>query len=402
MDPHIAPVAAAARPAEPTSAGSGIPLGRLLGFPVRLSPTWLVLAALVTFTYGQTFGRTRPELPATVAYAIGFGFVLCLVASVLLHELGHALVSRRFGIGVRGITLEMLGGYTEMEREAPRPVVELTVSLAGPLVSLAIGLLSGVAAAALPGGTVARELAFQVAVSNVIVAVFNALPGLPLDGGRAVQAVIWAATGDPHRARRIAAHAGRGLAVICIAGAAFLYAQGFFSFLGVVFLLLVAASIWTGAGHALRAGRMGGQLRDLDLSGLVRPIVAVAGSTPLEQALRYAAAAPATAGGAAVIAVADGGGQVTALLNDAAAGAVPVPRRSGIAVEALSRRIDADHVVAAHLRGADLLRAVAADPQGDYLVVEDEDVVGVLRGADLAQMLLSGLRRTPTARRMSR
>src|SRR5688572_13063547 len=94
---------------------SGIPLGRLFGFPLRLSPSWLILAALVTVTYGQLVARGRPDLAGVPAYAVGFGFVLCLVGSVLLHELGHAFASRRYGIAVRGITLEMLGGYTEME-----------------------------------------------------------------------------------------------------------------------------------------------------------------------------------------------------------------------------------------------------------------------------------------------
>lgn len=401
MDPHTARPPAAT-PAAPSSGGAGIPLGNLFGFPVRLSATWILLAALVTFSYGQFFDRTRPDLPAVVAYTIGFGFVLCLVVSVLLHELGHAVMSRRHGIGVRGITLEMLGGYTEMEREAPRPGVELMVSLAGPAVSLLLGLFAGGVAAALPAGTTARELAYQVALSNVVIAIFNALPGLPLDGGRALQAVLWAATGDPHRARRIAAHAGRGLAVACVAGAGLLYAQGYLSTIGIVFVLLVSATIWFGAGQALRAGRLAGRMEVLDLTTLVRPIIAVGPATPLEEALRYASAAPASPAGPAVVAVADGGGQVLALLNDVAAAAVPVERRSAITVEAVSRRVDGDHVVPAGLRGTDLLRAVAADPHGDYLVVSDEDVVGVLRGVDLTQMLMPGVRRATTPRRTSR
>src|SRR5919206_96413 len=95
----------------------GIALGRLFGFPVRLSLSWLLLAGLVTVAYGQFLASTRTDLPRLLPYAIAFGLVVCLVLSVLLHELGHAFASRWAGIGVRGITLEMLGGYTEMERE---------------------------------------------------------------------------------------------------------------------------------------------------------------------------------------------------------------------------------------------------------------------------------------------
>ena len=141
-----------ALPAAPVRAPrrTGIPLGRLFGVPVQLSGSWLILAALLTGAYGQVLDMGPQAPPAGSAYAIGFAFVVCLAVSVLLHELGHALISLRYGIKVRGITLEMLGGFTEMEREPPRPVVELFVSLAGPLVSLLVGLATAATAAALP------------------------------------------------------------------------------------------------------------------------------------------------------------------------------------------------------------------------------------------------------------
>src|SRR5688572_17018382 len=130
-------------------------MGRLFGVPLYLSPSWLLLAALITFVYGRQVDAVRPQLPGWVGYALGAGFVLCLLVSVLLHEFGHALVSRRLGTGVRGITLELLGGYTEMEHDPPRPAVEAAVSLAGPAASLAVALVSGAVAALLPAGTLA-------------------------------------------------------------------------------------------------------------------------------------------------------------------------------------------------------------------------------------------------------
>src|SRR5439155_23941649 len=101
----------------------GIPLGRVAGVPVFLTASWLVLAVLIMITYQGYLAVRRPELPQSLAYLVGAGLVLSLLVSVLLHELGHALTARRFGIGVRGITLELLGGYTELDRDAPSPAV---------------------------------------------------------------------------------------------------------------------------------------------------------------------------------------------------------------------------------------------------------------------------------------
>ena len=110
---------------------------------------------------------------------------------------------------MRGITLELLGGYTEMDRDAPTPRVDLLVSLAGPAVSLVLGLVAVLATVALPDRTLPDQFALQLAVSNVIVAVFNILPGLPLDGGRALRAVVWAVSRDRHLGTEVAGWAGR-------------------------------------------------------------------------------------------------------------------------------------------------------------------------------------------------
>lgn len=363
---------------------SGIPLGRVFGFPLRLSPSWLILAGLVTLVYGQIVGRERPALSPAAAYLVGFGFVLCLLVSVLLHELGHAFSSRRYGLGVRVITLEMLGGYTEMEREAPRPSVELVVSLAGPAVSLALGVIAGLASVVLPDGTLLRQLAIELALSNIVVAVFNALPGLPLDGGRALQAAVWAATGDVNRGRVVAGWAGRLVAAASLTVALLLYTAGSFTLLGTGFILMISITIWYGAGQALRHARLTARLPDLDLDRLVRPIFAVPGGMPLAEAERLAAESHLPR---PVLGVVDLEGRLESVVSAVASDAVPADRRAWIVVAALARQLDPAHVLPGGLRGTDLLRAVQADPAGDYLVVTGEDVHGVLRGADLVQLL---------------
>src|SRR5215813_9024661 len=103
----------------------GIPLGRIARVPIYLNVSWLILAVVVIGWYGPIAAQARPGLSNTGAYLIAAGFMLVLLISVLLHELGHAVVARRYGIGVRSITLEMLGGYTEMDGDSPSARADL-------------------------------------------------------------------------------------------------------------------------------------------------------------------------------------------------------------------------------------------------------------------------------------
>jgi Zn-dependent protease len=361
-----------------------LPVGRLAGFPVYLSPAWLLLAALMTVAYGQLLRRAHDVSPGVAGYGLGLAFALCLLVSVLLHELGHALVCRRNGIGVRAITLEMLGGYTEMDRDAPRPGVEFAVALAGPGVSLAVGGLGAGLALVLPDGGPAQQFAAQVAGSNLVIAAFNALPGLPLDGGRVLQAVIWAVGRDPHRGNRVAGRIGHILALSCLLLAGAGYLRGWLAAPVAVLIGVVALTVGSGARQAVRYGRIGARLPLLDAAGLARPIFRVPTGTPLGEAWRRADRAGAVG---ATLAVADPDGLVVAVVDDKAVAAVPVVRRGAVPVDSVAREVTAVRSIAAGLRGADVLRAVQADPAGEYLVTSGDDVIGVLHAGDVARLL---------------
>src|SRR5687767_11167584 len=140
------------RPARRT----GLTVGRVFGVPLHLNTSMVLLALLVTVLYA-VFARRQLGLSPLAGYLIGLGFVVSLLGSVLLHELGHALTARRYGIGVRGITLELLGGYTEMERDAPTPRADLVISLAGPAVSAVLGVAAVAATLALPERTLPHQ-----------------------------------------------------------------------------------------------------------------------------------------------------------------------------------------------------------------------------------------------------
>ncbi len=362
---------------------TGRVVGRVLGIPLYLNASMLVLAVLVTVVYGG-WVRGQLGLPAPVGYAIGFGFVVCLLGSVLLHELGHALTARRYGIGVRGITLELLGGYTEMDRDAPSPRVDALVSLAGPAVSLVLGGLAAVAAYALDDRTVAGQIAFQLAASNILVAIFNVLPGLPLDGGRALRAGIWALIGDRHRATVVAGWAGRVIALATGVTVFTLYRLNLVTLFGFVFILLVVFTLWQGAGQSIRLARMSSRFPLVDLGALARPVLSVPSGTPLSEAQRRGAedARPDPALG-----VEDSSGRLVALVDGHAAAKVPAERRPWVAVDTVARGVGGLTALRLGLTGEQVVRTVQAHPGAQYLVVSGEDVVGVLNVADLAAIL---------------
>jgi Zn-dependent protease len=359
-------------------------LGYVFGVPVLLNPSYLVLAVIVVLWY-QPFAQAMvPGLTTSGAYLLAVALVLCLFLSVLLHELGHALVARAFGIGVKAITVEMLGGYTEMESESPSAGADLLVSAIGPVVSGLLGVGALGLRVFLPDGGVADQLALQLAWSNLVVAVFNALPGLPLDGGRALRAVVWGVTGRPHTGTWIAGWTGRIIAVGTVAVAFLLtYARGLAA-INLIFAFMVALTLWQGASAAIVHGRLATRLPQVDLRRLARPLVTVAMGTPLAEADRQAAVAGVPG---AEIAVADGGGRIVALVSADAARAVPAQRRPWVPVESVARTLEPGRILAVDLTGEDVIRAVQANPAQNYLVVAGDTVVGVLRTADLARML---------------
>ena len=375
------------RPPAPPERRSGMLLGRPFGVPLYLAPSWFLLAVVVTFVYGDVVHLRRPELSAVTAYAVGFAFVVCLAISVLLHELGHALTCRRYGIGVRAITLEMLGGHTEMDSEAPRPSVEAIVALAGPAVSGVLGVIGIGLVAVTPTTTVASELVFQFAVSNVIVAIFNALPGLPLDGGRALRAGVWAVSKDAPLGSRVAGWVGRAVAVGLVAITLLGWAAGVIGPFGLVFSGMVAMVLWFGASHAIRSGAAGARLRTVSVRQLVRPAVWVPSQTSLAEALRRGA--EEIPGIDPAIVVTDTADRPVAVVHDEAAAAVPAERRPWVPVESVARTLGAAHTMPIELAGEAVLEAVRANPATEYLVLSGEQVVGVLRASDLAHHLIS-------------
>ena len=177
------------------------------GVPVDVTPAWFLVAGLITWVFAEAVDRAVPGL-GPWRYAVSLTFALLLYLSVFLHELSHTVVALRSGLPVRRISLHVLGGVSEIERPAETPGREAGIALAGPLVSLLVAAVAFVVAEVLEPPSVARLLARALMVSNLLVGVFNLLPGLPVDGGRVISAVVWRATGRRHTGTVVAGWSG--------------------------------------------------------------------------------------------------------------------------------------------------------------------------------------------------
>ena len=188
-------------------------IGRWFGFPIRIDYSWFPVAALVIWTFSaREFPRALPFYPSSTYLAMGTAAALLFFLSVLLHELGHALAGRMRGVTVEHITLFIFGGIAQAREEARRPLDEFLLTAAGPLTSLALAGLFHVArlgAEAMYAPPPVVTVFGFLALLNFILAVFNMIPGFPLDGGRIFRSIVWAVTGDLVRATRWATHGGR-------------------------------------------------------------------------------------------------------------------------------------------------------------------------------------------------
>jgi Zn-dependent protease len=353
-------------------------IARPFGIPVIVSPTWILVAALLTVLYGNNLaaGVASP----TTRYLVAAVFVVLLYLSVLVHELSHCVVARAFGLQVNRVLLYPLGGFSEIATEPATPGREFAVAAAGPAVSLALaGVGYGLTAAA--GHGLTRLIIEQLYLANLIVGLFNLLPGLPLDGGRIFRAGVWKLTGKPVTATTVAAWGGRvvaaAIAVIAIALPA-PGQQGGFSY-NRLWLIIVAAFIWAQSGQAVRGARIRARVPELSARRLARRAVPVPPDLPVAEAIRRADAA-----GARAMVTVDHDGTPTALVSETAVAATPQERRPWVQVGSLARTLDPGLVLPVDLAGMELISAVRHSPASEYLLIEPSGAVfGVLATADL-------------------
>lgn len=217
----------------------GWTIGRIAGIRIRVDWTWSIIFILITVSLAiGYYPAVFPGLSTAVYWLLGAVSSLLLFGSVLAHELAHSLVARNEGLPVQSITLFVFGGVSEIEEEPRTAGDEFRMAVVGPGTSLVLGgIFLGIFSLLQPGGGAVAAVAQYLGIINLALGVFNLLPGFPLDGGRVLRAILWAATDNLRRATRIASLVGQGFAFLLIfAGIALLFSGAFLAGIWLAFI----------------------------------------------------------------------------------------------------------------------------------------------------------------------
>ncbi len=382
-------------PAHTRQPGQGeISLGRIVGFPVTLNWSVIVVAWLLTWslaTGGLPHGA--PGHATGTYWAAAAAAAVALFASLLAHELAHAIVARRFGVEVTSITLWLFGGVASLSREPATPSADLRIAAAGPASSLALAGLFGGGSLAFEATSAPHILASVtgwLAGANLMLGLFNLIPGAPLDGGRVLRAIVWRLRGDRHRAALIATRAGTvvGYGLIGVGLAQFLVADGvgglWFVFIG--WFLLNAARAEDAHERSRHA------LTGVAVANAMTPVgLAIPAWLTVDEAIeRHALTDRLDAWP-----VEGYDGRIAGVVTLQDLRAVPAADRATIRVSSVATPADALVEVSSATTVIELLDRADAAGGRPVLVSDGERIVGVVTGSDLeraAELRLGAVR----------
>jgi Zn-dependent protease/predicted transcriptional regulator len=358
-----------------------IRLGTIFGIETRAHYTALFVFGAIT--YVVAFGHlptVTPAAPPEQRIAVGALVALLVFASVLAHEFGHALVARRRGKCIAGVTIYLLSATAHIAHDHDRPADEIAVGIAGPLVSTVLALAFAGVALALegPSGS-AASIVWILAYGNALLAAFNWLPGYPMDGGQIVRGVLWRMWGNPVRATRVAAGAGKVIAVVLGAVGCWVAVQ-----------YDVTIGVWAGATAWFLAGMADGQYKStivrVALDGLrVRDLYAL--NVPTLQTTATIEQAAATFGAASPARSLPVlfGERAAGCIGEADVSSVPEDQAAGTSVGSVMTRMSDLASLAPDDDALQLLPALAANRPEAVIVDENGTYAGIVRREDLAR-----------------
>jgi Zn-dependent protease len=302
-----------------TRQAAGWRIATIGGVPVYIGKSWPLIALFVVATFGPSIASKRPDL-GLGAYAVAVGFAVLLLVSVFAHEASHAVVATRLGYRVNRVVADLWGGHTAYETSASRPGASALVAIAGPAANALLAVVGWLALPAFPDG-IASTLVGAIVWINAVVAGFNLLPGLPLDGGFLVDSLVWRITGSRESGLIAAGWCGRAvtvLVVLYLVGVPLMNGQSPDLF-SIMWGLFIGSFLWVGATNAIRTGRGSRLLAGVRIDSVWRRAAALPANASAAQALALRTSGQ---GGTAVV-VEDDGGRAIGLLDDEALHAIP-------------------------------------------------------------------------------
>ncbi|MGC4808505.1 site-2 protease family protein [Micromonospora sp. DT233] len=370
-------------------------IGRIAGVPVGVN--WSVLVIFLLIAWGlaaNQFPRSYPDRPGWAYALAGLSAAVVFFLGLLAHEVSHAVVAKRNGLEVSGITLWLFGGVAELRGEARDPGAELRIAGVGPLVSLIIGVVFGGVAVLLAvagfGGLWLGALAWLAGI-NILLAVFNVLPAAPLDGGRLLRAAVWKVTGDRTRASVVAARAGWFLGALLIGLGLwqFLAGAGF----GGLWLALIGWFLIGAATMEERQAKVGSALRGVRVADVMtpQPQTASAEMSVADFVDNYFFAYRHSA-----LPLTSPDGRPVGLVTLARVRAVPADQRAQTTLADVACR--ADQLVLATPEEAltDLLPRLSECADGRALVVTDQRLAGIVSPSDISRAVQRASLRDPS------
>lgn len=354
-------------------------LGRIAGIGIFVHYSWVLIAGLILLSFWGQLEANHPEAGQSTTLALAVLGAVIFFGSVLIHELAHAMMARRRGIDVKGITLYLFGGATEADASSRSAGDEFVIAIVGPLTSMAtaVALLFGALVIG-DGDAPLPDLLAYLGAINVLLAVFNMAPGLPLDGGRVFRAAVWSITGDFDKATRWATNGGIAVGYLLVSFGLLVLWQGN---IGGLWLVAIGWLIMQSARQNEFQERLRSEFRDLVAADIMSsPVITIPAQTPIADAVReYFTRRTETS-----FPVVDDN-RIWGLLSVATARKIPADRLGQITAGEAALQGNPPPIVNRQTPMIDVIAAMGSRPEGTLraLVVEDDVIVGIISPSDI-------------------
>lgn len=366
---------------------SNIKLGRISGIEIGLHYSWFIIAALIAFSLSEHFHQVNPNWGTSQIWIVALFTAVLFFVSLLLHELSHSLVAQARGLKVTAITLFALGGVSQIEGDSPDAKTEFWVAIAGPIASLIIGLGCLALAAGLGWQRPAEPRTGATAVLvwlgyiNVVLAIFNLVPGFPLDGGRVLRSIVWAVTKNADRSTRIAARIGQAVAFLFILDGIWQFFSG--AGFGGLWIAFIGWFLMEAARASYAQVEVAAAFRGVRVSEVMsRDCVSVDRGMSLQEFVDTYLLKT----GQRCFAVADQG-RLVGLITPRDVGAIPREHWGMSTVREAMRPLEELHIITPDTQVLDALKLMAGKDVNQLPVVANGTLQGIVSRSQLVQLL---------------